>query len=90
MTDLKEIARSFGMSIESLAERIGYTRPGLYKAVTGNCNTLRMYAALNSLKEYSDHSYQADVGRAERAREKREQAIRELAKACKVLCPMER
>lgn len=88
MIDLKKISKAFGLSVTAFAEKIGYTRPGLYNAVAGNCSSCRMYAALKFLKQDSDLTYQADVEKAQNAREKREQAIKDLAKACKVVSPI--
>lgn len=79
--DLKDVAKTFGLTVRGLAEVLGYTTQGLYistRRPPGNGSNRRKLA-LQILEFRSQVEYQKDLQMAEVKRIEREKAIEELA-----------
>lgn len=84
MADLKKIAKAYGMSVNDLANAVGYSRQNLYQVLNSEhaVGTSRMYAALKLLKYESDNLYQKELKQAEENKAEREKAIIEISRTC--------
>lgn len=80
MMNLNEIAKTFETTGRGLAEILGYTTQGMYKAVqrTPGNGSRRRIKALLKLADRNLQMYMKDLETAEKKRIARETAIREL------------
>lgn len=72
---LCELARSFGMTVEQLAEHAGYTRQAFYQGLK---NTTKAKAAIIKLHHLNSHFCRIELEEAQRRYEVRAKALKEL------------
>lgn len=79
--NLKEVSKSFNMTVGEFALLMGYSKQALYQIFSGKqvMFTRRLYSALKLLKMQSDKIYEEDAKKIFEAKERREQYIQRMS-----------
>ena len=72
---IKQIAKTFGMSVTEFAEYLGYTRQTLYGATEMNLNKLRAKSAIRALCTLNKKQFEEEMQKAEERFNQRKEAI---------------
>jgi hypothetical protein len=80
MSRLKEIAKTFGMSVTEFASFTGYSKQALYQMIDGDNGvcTPRLKATIDHLKFASESLHSQDIVEARIQKNNRDKAIKEL------------
>lgn len=79
MTDLKQIAKSFNMSVSQFAKKTGYTRQALYQALENGVCSTRLNATIDMLKMISDTMYNAELEKVQLDKKERDEQIKAIS-----------
>lgn len=82
---VKEIAKLFGMNVNTLASATGYSRQGLYNAIENKCNRndKRFNAFIDHLQFISMHIHEQDIAEAKIQYNLRKKLLEELKEGVK-------
>lgn len=81
---IKEIAKSFGMNVDTLVSLSGYSKQELYDVVKNKCNRdeKRFDAFIEHLSFVSTHIYKEDIAEAKIQYNLRKKLLEQLKSGC--------